>query len=37
MNLRKTTILLAIEPSDGLELADILATADDAAATLRWR
>ncbi len=37
MNLRKATILLAIEPSDGFELADILATADDAAATLRWR
>jgi tRNA A-37 threonylcarbamoyl transferase component Bud32 len=37
MNLRKATILLAIEPSEGFELADILATADDAAATLRWR
>jgi len=37
MNLRKATILLAIEPSDGFELADILATADEAAATLRWR
>ena len=37
MNLHKVTILLAIEPNDGYELADILATADDAAATLRWR
>ena len=37
MNLKKATILLAIEPHEGFELADILATADDAAATLRWR
>jgi tRNA A-37 threonylcarbamoyl transferase component Bud32 len=37
MNLRKATILLAIEPHEGFGLADILETADDAAATLRWR
>jgi hypothetical protein len=37
MNLRKATILLAIEPNEGYELADILETADAAAATLRWR
>jgi hypothetical protein len=37
MDLRKATLLLAIEPHEGFELADILATADDAAATLRWR
>ena len=37
MNLRKATLLLAIEPHEGFELADILETADDAAATLRWR
>jgi hypothetical protein len=37
MNLKKATILVAIEPHEGYELGDILATADDAAATLRWR
>ena len=37
MNLKDATILLAIEPHEGFELADILATADGAAATLRWR
>ena len=37
MDLRKATILLAIEPHEGSELADILATADDAAGTMRWR
>jgi hypothetical protein len=37
MDLKKATILLAIEPNEGFELADILETADDAAATLRWR
>jgi hypothetical protein len=37
MDLKKATILLAIEPHEGFELADILETADDAAATLRWR
>jgi hypothetical protein len=37
MDLRKATLLLAIEPHEGFELADILETADDAAATLRWR
>jgi serine/threonine-protein kinase len=37
MNLKNATILLAIEPHEGFELADILETADDAAATLRWR
>ena len=37
LDLKKATILLAIEPHEGFELADILETADDAAATLRWR
>jgi tRNA A-37 threonylcarbamoyl transferase component Bud32 len=37
MDLRKTTILLAIEPHEGFALADILATADDAAGSMRWR
>jgi hypothetical protein len=37
MDLRKGTILLAIEPHEGFELAEILATADDAAGTMRWR
>ena len=37
MDLRKATILLAIEPHEGFELADILETADAAAATMRWR
>ncbi len=37
MNMKNGTILLAIEPHEEFELADILATADDAAATLRWR
>ena len=37
MDLRTATILLAIEPHEGFELAEILETADDAAATLRWR
>ena len=37
MNLRDATILLAIEPHEGFELAEILDTADAAAATLRWR
>ena len=37
MDLKQVTILLAIEPHEGFELADILETADDAAATLRWR
>ena len=36
MNLRDATILLAIEPHEGFELAQILDTADGAAATLRW-
>jgi len=31
------TALLAIEPNDGFELADILETADPAAGTVRWR
>jgi hypothetical protein len=31
------TALIAIEPNDGYELSDILATADPAAATVRWR
>ncbi|MEA2578849.1 MAG: eukaryotic-like serine/threonine-protein kinase [Chloroflexota bacterium] len=37
MDLRKATVLVAIEPHEGSELADILATADDAAGTMRWR
>ena len=37
MDLPGATILMAIEPREGLELDDILATADDAAATIRWR
>ena len=37
MDLRKGTILLAIEPHEGFALADILATADDAAGSMRWR
>lgn len=37
MDLRKATILLAIEPNEGYELADILETADEAAGTIRWR
>ncbi|HUP54717.1 MAG TPA: protein kinase [Methylomirabilota bacterium] len=37
MNLKNATILVAIEPHEGYELGDILASADDAAATLRWR
>jgi eukaryotic-like serine/threonine-protein kinase len=37
MDLPGATILLAIEPREGLELDDILATADDAAGTIRWR
>ena len=37
MDLRKATILLAIEPHDGFELEDILETADAAAGTIRWR
>jgi hypothetical protein len=37
MNLRDATILLAIEPHEEFELAEILDTADAAAATLRWR
>ena len=37
MDLRKATILLAIEPHDGFELKDILETADAAAGTIRWR
>jgi hypothetical protein len=37
MDLRKATILMAIEPHEGSELADVLATADDAAGTMRWR
>ena len=37
MDLRKATILLAIEPHEGYALADILATADDAAGSMRWR
>ena len=37
MDLRNATLLLAIEPYEGFELAEILETADDAAATLRWR
>jgi eukaryotic-like serine/threonine-protein kinase len=31
------TALIAIEPNDGFELSDILATADPAAGTIRWR
>ena len=31
------TALIAIEPNDGSELSDILATADPAAGTIRWR
>jgi eukaryotic-like serine/threonine-protein kinase len=31
------TALIAIEPNDGHELSDILATADPAAGTIRWR
>ena len=31
------TALIAIEPNDGFELADILETADPAAGTIRWR
>ena len=37
MDLRKATILLAIEPNAGYELADILETVDPAAGTIRWR
>jgi serine/threonine-protein kinase len=37
MDLRKATILLAIEPHEGFELEDILDTADAAAGTIRWR
>ncbi len=37
MDLPGATILMAIEPREGLELDDILATADDAAGTIRWR
>ena len=37
MDLRKATVLLAIEPHEGYELGHILETADPAAATLRWR
>jgi hypothetical protein len=37
MDLRRATLLLAIEPHDGFELAEILETADDAAGTLDWR
>jgi hypothetical protein len=37
MNLRRSTILLAIEPHEGFELAEILETADAAAGTIRWR
>jgi eukaryotic-like serine/threonine-protein kinase len=37
MDLPGATILMAIEPREGLELDDILATADDAAGTMRWR
>jgi serine/threonine-protein kinase len=36
MDLRKATVLVAIEPHEGSDLADILATADDAAGTMRW-
>jgi eukaryotic-like serine/threonine-protein kinase len=31
------TALIAIEPNDGYELSDILATADPAAGSIRWR
>ncbi len=37
MDLRRATLLLAIEPREGFELAEILETADDAAGTLNWR
>jgi serine/threonine-protein kinase len=37
MDLRKATILLAIEPHEGYELEDILETADAAAGTIHWR
>ncbi len=33
----KSTILIAIEPAEGHDLADILETADPAAGTIRWR
>ena len=33
----KSTILIAIEPAEGYDLADIIETADPAAGTLRWR
>ena len=33
----QSTVLLAIEPNEGFELAEILETADAAAGTIRWR
>ena len=37
MDLRHAALVIAIEPHDGSELRDILATADDAAGSIRWR
>lgn len=37
MDLPHAALVIAIEPHDGFDLADILATADDAAGTIRWR
>lgn len=37
IDVRGETVLLAIEPSDGFDLRDILDSADPAAGTLRWR
>jgi len=37
MDLRQGTVLLAIEPREDFELAQILETADAAAGTIRWR
>ena len=37
LDTRDGTLLLAIEPADGSDLGDILATADVAAGTIRWR
>ena len=37
LDTRDGTVMLAIEPADGSDLADILAIADVAAGTIRWR
>lgn len=37
LDTRDGTLLLAIEPADGSDLGEILATADQAAGTIRWR